>query len=136
MLPAQSRKTKVTNVDFWIILVFDIKRWQWEQTHSWTNWSSRLQVFLKVLKNSRKHLCRNLCFIKVAGLRPAALRKNYSSTGVFLWNLNSGVFQVFSCEKRTPLVSASVVFSFVTLNVRISFLTIDFLPMTWFNLFF
>ena len=57
MLPAQSRKIKVSNVDFWIILVFDIKRWQWKQTHNWTNWSSRPQVFLKVLKNSQENTC-------------------------------------------------------------------------------
>ena len=50
--------------------------------------------------------------------------------------MNSGVFQMFSCEEKTPLVAASVVLSFVTLNVGISFVTIDFLALTLFNLFF
>ena len=54
------------------------------------NRSSRPKVFYKkdVLRNfaklTGKHLCQSLFLSKVSGLRPAALLKKYSGTGVFL----------------------------------------------------
>ena len=44
------------------------------------------KVFLSILENlQEKHLCRSLCFIKVAAFRLVTLLKKDSGTDVFLW---------------------------------------------------
>ena len=55
-------------------------------------------------KFTGKHLCRNLFFNKVAGLRPATSLKQVSGAGVFLWILRHFWEHIFY---RTPPVAAS-----------------------------
>ena len=60
-----------------------------------TGWSSRREVFCKkevpkkVLKFTRKHLCRSLFFNKVSGLLSATLLKKDSYTDEFQWILRN-----------------------------------------------
>ena len=63
--------------------------------------SSRPEVLCKkgVLRNftkfTGKHLCQNLFFNKVAGLRPATLLKRDSGTGICVWILQNFWEQLF-----------------------------------------
>ena len=74
--------------------------------------SSRPEVFCKngVLRNfakfTGKHLCQNLFFNKVAGLRPATLLKRETLAQVFSFEFCEISKNTFSY--RTPPVAASV----------------------------
>ena len=55
----------------------------------YTSRSSRLQMFIKIVNFTGKHLCWSLFFKKLAGSRPATLFKKGFNTGFFLWGLRN-----------------------------------------------
>ena len=75
---------------FFLFLIRKIFSWsiaRFRSSHQ--RCSVRKGVLRNLAKVTGKHLCQSLFFNKVAGLRPAALSKRDSGTGVFLWILQN-----------------------------------------------
>ena len=80
-------------------------------------------MFLKISQNSQESTGVGIYFlIKLQAFGLQLYEKRYSNTAVFLWILRNFSEYIFY---RIPLVATSVVLLFETLNIRISFFTIE-----------